>query len=55
MEVQYVMQELDDLPDGLSIPEGRVKPWGTGHAILACRDAIDAPFCAINGDDLYGK
>ena len=55
MEVQYVMQELDDLPDGLRVPEGRVKPWGTGHAILACRDAIDAPFCAINGDDLYGR
>lgn len=55
MEVQYVMQELDDLPEGLSVPEGRVKPWGTGHAILACRDVIDAPFCVINGDDLYGR
>ncbi len=55
MEVQYVMQELDDLPDGLTVPEGRVKPWGTAHAILCCRDAIDAPFCAINGDDLYGR
>ncbi len=55
MEVQYVMQELDDLPEGLSIPEGRVKPWGTGHAILACRDVVDAPFCVINGDDLYGR
>lgn len=55
MEVQYVMQELDDLPQGLSVPEGRAKPWGTGHAILACRDVIDAPFCAINGDDLYGR
>lgn len=55
MDVQYVMQELDDLPDGLTIPEGRIKPWGTGHAILACRDVIDAPFCAINGDDLYGR
>ncbi|NLC32695.1 MAG: NTP transferase domain-containing protein, partial [Clostridiales bacterium] len=43
MEVQYVMQELDDLPEGLTVPEGRVKPWGTAHAILACRDAIDAP------------
>lgn len=55
MEVRYVMQELDDLPQGLKVPEGRSKPWGTGHAILACRDAIDAPFCAINGDDLYGR
>lgn len=55
LQVQYVMQELDDLPEGLSVPEGRVKPWGTGHAILACRDAIDAPFCVVNGDDLYGR
>jgi bifunctional N-acetylglucosamine-1-phosphate-uridyltransferase/glucosamine-1-phosphate-acetyltransferase GlmU-like protein len=55
MEVRYVMQELDDLPQGLTVPEGRVKPWGTGHAILCCRDVIDAPFCAINGDDLYGR
>lgn len=55
MEVQYVMQELDDLPEGLRVPEDRVKPWGTGHAVLACRDVIDAPFCVINGDDLYGR
>lgn len=55
MEVHYVMQELDDLPDGLEVPQGRVKPWGTAHALLACRDIIDAPFCAINGDDLYGR
>lgn len=55
MEVQYVMQELDDLPESLPLPQGRTKPWGTGHAIWACRNAIDAPFCAINGDDLYGR
>lgn len=55
MDVQYVMQELDDLPEGLTVPEERVKPWGTAHAIWACRDVIDAPFCAINGDDLYGR
>ena len=54
MEVQYVMQELDKLPEGLRIPEGRNKPWGTAHAILCCKDAIDAPFCALNGDDFYG-
>lgn len=55
MDVQYVCQELDKLPDGLHAPKDRVKPWGTGHAILCCKDLIDAPFCAINGDDLYGR
>ena len=55
MEVQYVMQELEALPQGLTVPPGREKPWGTGHAILCCKEAIDAPFCAINGDDLYGR
>ena len=54
MEVTYVCQELDKLPAGLTVPEGRVKPWGTAHAVLCCKDVIDAPFCAINGDDLYG-
>lgn len=54
MEVSYVMQELDALPAGLTVPEGRVKPWGTAHAILCCKDVIDAPFCALNGDDFYG-
>lgn len=55
MEVQYVMQELDNLPAGLTVPKERAKPWGTAHAILCCKDAIDAPFLAINGDDLYGR
>lgn len=54
MEVNYVMQELDKIPEGLKVPEGRVKPWGTAHAILCCKNAIDAPFCALNGDDFYG-
>ena len=54
MEVQYVMQELDKLPAGYTIPEGRSKPWGTAHAILCCKGHIDAPFCALNGDDFYG-
>lgn len=54
MEVQYVMQELDKLPPGMSVPAERVKPWGTAHAILCAKDAIDAPFCALNGDDFYG-
>lgn len=55
MEVSYVMQELDHLPEGFTVPQERAKPWGTAHAILCAKDAIDAPFCAINGDDLYGR
>lgn len=55
MDVQYVYQELDKLPEGFRAPKDRIKPWGTGHAILCCKDYIDAPFCAINGDDLYGR
>lgn len=55
MEVHYVMQELDSLPPGLAVPPDRVKPWGTGHALLCTREVVDAPFCALNGDDLYGR
>jgi choline kinase len=53
--VEYVYQDLNDLPEGYSVPEGRVKPFGTGHAILSCMDAIDGPFAVINADDYYGK
>lgn len=52
--VEYAFQKLEDLPEGYSVPEGRVKPWGTGHAVLAARDKIDAPFAVINADDFYG-
>lgn len=52
--VEYAFQRLDDLPEGFSVPEGRVKPWGTGHAVLAARHLVDAPFAAINADDFYG-
>ena len=56
MEVSYVFQEIDSLlPEGFEIPEGRKKPWGTAHAILCCKDVVDAPFGAINSDDYYGK
>lgn len=55
IEVDYAFQELDDLPDGFEIPEGRSKPWGTGHAIRAARNLIKEPFAAINGDDFYGR
>lgn len=54
-EVEYVYQELECLPEGYRIPEGRIKPWGTGHAVLCCKDVIDGPFAVINADDYYGK
>ena len=54
VKVAYVFQELTNLPDGYSVPEGRVKPWGTGHAVLSCTDEIDGPFAVINADDYYG-
>ena len=56
LEIRYAFQEIDKLPEGYSVPEGRVKPWGTGHAVLCAADAVDgAPFAAINADDYYGK
>lgn len=55
IQVEYVYQELDKLPEGFQIPEGREKPYGTGHAILCCKDVIDGPFAVINADDYYGK
>lgn len=54
MEVAYVFQELENIPEGFSLPEGRIKPWGTGHAVLSCMDIIDGPFAVINADDYYG-
>lgn len=54
VEVEYVFQELDNLPEGFSLPEGREKPWGTAHAILVAKDVIKEPFCALNADDFYG-
>ena len=54
MDVRYAYQNLEDLPAGYTVPEGRTKPWGTSHAILAARDVIDAPFAVINADDYYG-
>ncbi len=56
--VRYVYQELDDLPDGFdkeALAAGRTRPWGTGQAVLACRDILDIPFAVINADDFYGK
>lgn len=54
IDVEYVYQKADDIPEGFSIPEGRVKPWGTAHAVWSARNAIDAPFAVINADDFYG-
>ena len=56
VEIRYAYQELDKLPEGYAVPEGRTKPWGTSHAVLCAKEAIDgAPFAVINADDYYGK
>lgn len=55
VKVEYVFQELNNLPAGFSNPEDRTKPWGTGHAILSCKDVVKEPFAVINADDYYGK
>ena len=54
IDVKYAFQELSDLPEGYAVPEGRVKPWGTAHAILAARRVVDGPFAVVNADDCYG-
>ncbi len=54
MNVEYAFQELSDLPEGYTVPDGREKPWGTCHAVLSARELIDAPFAVINSDDYYG-
>ena len=56
VEIRYAYQELDNLPEGYTVPQGRTKPWGTSHAVLCAAEAIDgAPFAVINADDYYGK
>ena len=55
LPIEYAYQELDDIPEGFQVPAGRTKPWGTGQAILACKDLIHEPFVVINADDYYGK
>ena len=55
LPVEYVYQGLDCLPEGYSVPEGRQKPWGTGHAVLMAANVINEPFAVINADDFYGK
>jgi dTDP-glucose pyrophosphorylase len=55
IRVEYVFQELDDLPEGFVNPKDRTKPWGTGQAVLCCKDVVKGPFAVINADDYYGK
>lgn len=55
IDVSYVYQKLENIPEGFTVPEGRIKPFGTGHAILSCINEVDAPFAVINADDYYGK
>jgi dTDP-glucose pyrophosphorylase len=53
-DTSYVFQELSTLPRGFAVPDGRVKPWGTGHAVLCARDQVTGPFAVVNADDFYG-
>ncbi len=55
MKVEYAYQTLEDIPEGASIPEGRVKPWGTGHAVYSARELLNDNFAVINADDFYGR
>ena len=55
IEVEYVFQDIANLPDGFAVPEGRAKPWGTAHAVLSCLSVVDGPFAVINADDYYGQ
>lgn len=55
IEVEYVFQDINNLPEGFAVPEGREKPWGTAHAVLSCLSSVDGPFAVINADDYYGQ
>lgn len=55
VKVELVFQDLNDLPDGYTLPEGREKPWGTAHAMLTTKDVVHEPFCVINADDFYSR
>ncbi len=54
VKIEYAFQSVDMIPDGFCVPEGRIKPWGTAHAVLCAKDKLDGPFAAINADDYYG-
>lgn len=55
IKVDYAFQKMDDIPAGFAVPDGRTKPWGTGHALLSARDKVNEPFAVINADDFYGR
>lgn len=55
IDTKYVFQDMTNLPDGFSVPKGRTKPWGTGHAVYCAKDAVSSPFVLINADDYYGR
>lgn len=55
MKVEFAFQDMDSLPEGYTVPDGRIKPWGTTHALLACKGVVKAPFAIINADDFYGR
>ena len=55
VKVEYVFQEVSNLPKGYKVPEERIKPWGTGHAIYSCKGVVNEPFMVINADDFYGR
>lgn len=55
IKTEYVFQSIDNVPNGFEIPKDRIKPWGTGHAVLCCKGIVNEPFAVINADDFYGK
>lgn len=55
IKVDYAFQKMDDIPSGFAVPDGRTKPWGTGHALLSACDKVNEPFAVINADDFYGR
>ena len=55
IKVEYAFQKMEDIPEGFGVPEGRTKPWGTGHALLSARGVVNEPFAVINADDFYGR
>lgn len=55
IDVEYVFQDINNIPEEYEVPEGRIKPWGTGHAVLCCADTVNGPFVIVNADDYYGR
>ena len=55
VDIEYVFQDMENIPEGFSVPDERTKPWGTGHAVYCCKDVVNTPFALINADDYYGQ